>query len=498
MRVDKNQKKMSIAALILNYGAVLAVFLAAFFLPDYIDIAGTPLLAMAWIMFPVIFFVGYIIITKRTMESLVLACLLLAVFLYRDGFVLGFYDSLLETVSVKSTMNIVFMLLLMGGMVRLLSNCGGINALKRISKRRLKTKVGTLLAAYLCIIILFIDDYLSTLISGICFVPVMDKRRLPREMPGIMMGLLPGAVCPLVPFSVVGAFVTGLLVVTIGNDGAAVFLQSLPYNFVSILTLLVVFVLAMGKLPSVGVLKKAEKRVARGGALWPPGSDQFEDEANVKIRGNVLNLFLPIVILIASSIVSGTLIQGTFSVDIIFGLLVTLFVMFILYCFQRLMTPEEFFDNIISGVEHSVVPIILLVLTFCFSGGIKQIGLIEWLSGAIPYVIGENYFILPAFIFAVFTAITIVWGSSWSIFAIGLPIAVQLALAVGGNPALYAGAVCAAGIAGDALSIHQSDNHDVATIVGCEPTALFLARVPYFIFIVMVSFILFLFAGVLF
>jgi Na+/H+ antiporter NhaC len=274
-----------------------------------------------------------------------------------------------------------------------------------------------------------------------------------------------------------------------------VFLRSIPYNVFAILTLLLVFTAAAGKLPLAGKMKAAHERVEKGGPLWPPNSEQFLAEDHNAPRGSLTNLLLPLFVLPAASVTAGTVSKGVLSVNIGAGLLITLLVMFVMYCFQRLMTPEEFFDNIIVGVEHVLVPILLLILTFCFSSGIKQIGVVEWLGHIIPSVIGENYRLLPAALFLVFTAITVVWGSSWSIYAIGLPIAVQIAAAVDGNMALYAGAVCAAGIAGDSLSIHQSDNNDVASAVGCEPTALFLARLPYFAFITGLSFVIYLVVG---
>jgi Na+/H+ antiporter NhaC len=338
-------------------------------------------------------------------------------------------------------------------------------------------------------------------IAGMSMMSVKDEKRVPREMSAFFLGMTPTAVNLLVPFSVWGVYLSGIIVMSldlldIGKDinGTGIFLRSIPFNFAAVLTLIIVFLAAIGKLPLVGRMKKAYERVKNGGEIYPPGSDSYghhEDE-NAP-RGSLLNLLLPLVIMPIASIFAGAIITGSTYVHVGAGLLITLFVMFVMYCFQRLMTPEEFFDNIISGVEHSLVPIMLFILTFCFSGGIKQIGLIEWLGDVIP-IIGGNQF-LPAFIFLMFTAITIVWGSSWSIYAIGLPIAIQLAVAADGNMALYIGAVCAAGIAGDSLSIHQSDNHDVAAIVGCEPTALFLARVPYFVFIAVVSFVMFLAAG---
>jgi Na+/H+ antiporter NhaC len=161
------------------------------------------------------------------------------------------------------------------------------------------------------------------------------------------------------------------------------------------------------------------------------------------------------------------------------------------------MTPEEFFDNIISGAENMLVPVILLVVTLCFSSSIAELGLIEWLAGAMAAFSGGNYWLLPALMFFLFTVIGMLLGESWSMYIFALPIAIQLSMAVGGNTALCVGAVCAVGIAGDGLSYYQSDNLFIAAVIGCEPTALVNARFPYFAFITFLASALYLVAGIM-
>ncbi|MDR2542402.1 MAG: cyclic nucleotide-binding domain-containing protein [Treponema sp.] len=491
VRDEKNQRKKSLKEFLIHYGIVLSVFLLAGFLPA----AENP--APVWVLLPIAFLIVYITITKRTLESIVLACLLTMVITYKSGFIFGFYKEIYKTISTGYAVEIMLILVLLGALIKLLSSSGGVNALRRITTERIKSKRGSLVTSLLVIIIVFIDDYLSLFITSTCFVPINDKKRVSREMSTFLIGMTPIAVNTLVPLSIWGVFLTGIITIAVGDGGTALFYQSIPFNFISILVIVLAFLAAVEKLPLVGTLKAAEKRVKEGGPLWPPDSEQFFAHDEEAARGLAINLFLPIFVLIGASIVSGTLEKGEFSVNIGYGLVITLVFMFVFYCIQRLMTPEEFFDNILTGAEHMFGSILLMVLMICFSKSISYLGLIELLSGVMTVFGSGNYWLLPAVLFLLFTAVCYFLGYSWGMYALGLPIAIQLAASVDGNIALNIGAVCAAGVAGDGLSNFQSDNEHFAHAIGCEPAALVNARLPYFIFITILAAAMYLAAGIL-
>jgi len=415
---------------------------------------------------------------------------------YKTGFIFGFYDEIFKTISTGYTMEISLILVLLGALIKLLSCSGGVNALRRLTVERIKSKRSSLLTSLLCIIVLFIDDYLSLFVVTTCFVPINDKKRVSREMSTFLMGMTPVAVNTLVPLSIWGIFLTGIITITVGAGGSTLFYQSIPFNFISILVLLLAFLAAAGKLPLVGTLKAAQDRVALGGPLWPPNSENFFAHDEESTRGNVINLFLPIFVLIAASIGSGTLVTGAFSVNIGYGLVITLLFMFIFYSFQRLMTPEEFFDNMLAGAEQMFGSILLMVLMICFSKTVSQLGLVDLLFGAMTAISGSYYSLLPFFLFLLCTAVCYFLGYSWGMYALALPIAIQLATNVDGNAALCVGAVCAAGVAGDGLSNFQSDNEHFAHAIGCEPKALVNARFPYFVFMTVIAAAMYLAAGI--
>jgi Na+/H+ antiporter NhaC len=159
------------------------------------------------------------------------------------------------------------------------------------------------------------------------------------------------------------------------------------------------------------------------------------------------------------------------------------------------MTPEEFFDNVISGAESMFGSILLMVMMIVFSKSISELGLIDSLTNAMTAISGGNYWLLPSMLFILFTIVCYLLGYSWGMYALGLPIAIQLAEAVGGNVALCIGAVVAAGVAGDGLSDFQSDNEHFAHAIGCEPNALVKARFPYFVFIAVLCTAMYFVAG---
>ncbi|MCL2440672.1 MAG: cyclic nucleotide-binding domain-containing protein [Treponema sp.] len=490
VRDSKNQKKKSLKELIIHYSIILALFLLILLIPA--GVTPTPI----YILLPIIFLIVNITITKRTMESIVFGCLLALFILGKYGYSYGFYDKIFKILTTGYTMKISLILVLLGSLIKLLSCSGGVNALRRITMERIKSKRGSLLTSLMIIIIVFIDDYLSLFITSTCFVPINDKKRVPREMSAFLMGMPTVAVNTLVPLSIWGVFIVGIINISIGSEtGTAVFYQSIPYNFVSILVLVLAFLAAMGKLPLVGALKSAHERTEKGGDLWPEKSEQYFSHDEVCTRGNVINLFLPIAVLLVTSVVSGTLAEGSFSINIGYGLIATLMFMFVFYIFQRLMTPEEFFDNIISGAEHMFGTIILMIIMICFSKSLEELGLINWLTSVMG--VFSNFMLLPVVLFLLFTVICYLLGYSWGMYAFALPIAIQLAAAADGNIALCIGAVIAAGVAGDGLSNFQSDNEHFAHAIGCEPMALVKARFPYFVFITVFAALLYLTAGIL-
>jgi Na+/H+ antiporter NhaC len=139
----------------------------------------------------------------------------------------------------------------------------------------------------------------------------------------------------------------------------------------------------------------------------------------------------------------------------------------------------------------------MLVVVNCFSNSMGEIGFSDWLNAAVQTAIGGQAWLLPALIFALFTIIAMLFGSSWAMFPIGIPLALSLAISVNGNPGLFIAAVCAAGLSGDGLSMYNGDMFFFASCLGIKPQAYYSTKLPYVLAIALLALAGFLVCGAL-
>jgi Na+/H+ antiporter NhaC/CRP-like cAMP-binding protein len=477
----RGQTKMGLPALVLNYGITALIFAGAFFLPP--ELRTAPYIISA----PFVFLLAYIIITGRILESLVLSTGLIYVLQAGRDFVPALYNGFAASLSGGQTVDTILMIVLMGALVRILTASGSVNALRILVGKRIKTGTGVLLASMLSMIIIFVDDVFSFLIAGSCFRAPADRQRIPREKSAIVMGIFPAAVCVLNPLSIWGVYILGLIAAAAGGKGFSILIDSLRFDFTAILIVLFTFLFAINKMPLLGPLKKAQERVDSGGPLYPPNSSLYMEKPDDAAHGRLINLILPVLVLIASSVGIETFLSGSLQINISYGLIVTLGFVFVLYCFQQYMTPEQFFNNMIYGIESMLVPILLFVVITAFSQGMESLGFFAWFGDKVHLLVGGRVWLLPCLLFVVFTLFALFFGSAWAMYVIGIPMALQLALLLNGNAALYVGAVCAAGLAGGNLSMYVSDLFVIGSIIGIDPMAYYKAQFPYAMIITVLS-----------
>ena len=188
---------------------------------------------------------------------------------------------------------------------------------------------------------------------------------------------------------------------------------------------------------------------------------------------------------------------GGLILDSAVGLVATLIFMFLLYCAQGLMTPEQFADHLVTGMQGMVLPIILYLMTMCFSTLLDQQALGEYFDEAVQEF-GVVSRLMPAILFLFSTLVTVLLGSSWAMYAIALPVAMHLAAPMGLHLPLCVGAVAAAGIAGEKNCVFTSDSLSVGNAIGCDPKAVLGVRLPYSIALTVLSLIFYVAAGFIF
>ncbi|MBP5331406.1 MAG: cyclic nucleotide-binding domain-containing protein [Lachnospiraceae bacterium] len=484
-----NVAPMSKKQMLLQYGSLAIIYLlAALFIPEKTD---APVFVL-----PLLLMLGYVIISKRTLESLIAGGILAALMLYRTGLAASYADAIMDTMASPDNVFTVFVMALMGGMVTLIESSGGVTAFKKFAEKNAKNENDVLLTSFGIMTLTLIDDGLNMLCASSAIVSVAKEKRVVREKLALLYSMLPTVLSSFFPLSLWGIFVIGTLNLSIRENVVGMFAKSIPYNFFSILVIPAMLLLCTGKLPRVRQLRDAEIRVRDGGTLWPAGSEKFLSLNEPEMWGKISNVMLPIGCLAVASLTIRTVWSRGFIVDSAVGLTATLIFMFLLYCAQGLMTPEQFMEHLITGIANSALPIIMYLLTMCFSSLLEQLYLNSYFESMIGFFKGFVP-VLPAMMFLISVVLTIALGSSWAMYAIIFPIALKLANSVGLNPAICIGAVAGAGIAGEKLCVFTADALNVGTAVGCGPGAILKVRVSYSAILTVIASVMYLVVGII-
>jgi Na+/H+ antiporter NhaC len=473
-------KTQSDLSLFVNYYLVFLIFFNLILFAPELTAGGT--IHFLWLLSPVVFLVAYIVLTRRALESIVLSGLFISIMQARLGFIGAYTDQVIKALGENA--NLILMVVLMGALTRQFSASGSINALKYVAERRIKTGGGVLFFAFCSMVLIAIDEYLNILINGACYTPLADQKNLPREKSALVLGMTPMALCILSPLSLTGLYLTGVIVGAGGEKN--LFVRAVMYNFSALFALFFILLLILGILPAAGALRKGLLRVKEGGNLWPEGTPigQGRDASN---RGKVANLVLPILVLIGSSILIGTLESGSLSVNVLYGMLITLIFTFILYCSQRYMSPEQFFNNLIFGFESMLAPVIMFIASSIFATGIEAIGFSAWLETVVRDIVGGQAWIVPALIFAICTVVGALFDNPWAMYALGMPIALELGRALGMDLGIFVGAVCAAGFTGN--EIGMGDIFFEGPMLGINPIVYYRTKLPYVIAVTVLAFL---------
>ena len=471
LRHPSNAAILSGTHVAVHYGILIALFIAAvIFIPS--DTTGPVFLV------PLMFMPIYAILTRRTIESLLVSTALAALLAFRNGVFTGFTDAI--EVAMRDTGNVftVLVMALIGAVVNLITVSGGVTSFEKTALKVEKSPRSIYLSSLGIMAATSIDDGLNMLAASYASYSPAKKHGIVREKLALFYSMLPTVLSSFLPISLWGIYVIGTLRSTAGDDAASLFCRSIPFNLFSIITLVAMVLFAFGKFPLSRRIKKAQKRYEDGGTLWPDGSEKYLSVHETEVWGKISNVMLPILVLVVSSIAFRSFVSKSFVLDSAVGLVATLTFMFLLYTFRGVLPPEQFVEHMIDGVSNSIPAIIMYIVTMCFSSLLNKLNLVEYFEDTID-VFGKYTFLLPAGVFIISLLLTVVLGSSWAMYAVSFPIVLSLTRSLGLSPAVFVGAIAGAGIAGEKLSMFTAESLSVGIAVGISPKDAFRVRLSY-------------------
>ncbi len=247
-----------------------------------------------WALVPPLVAIVLALITKETYTSLfvgiVVGALLLAGFNpvdtlnYVVGATVGEGDEAVSVGFISALADpwnagIFMFLVILGILVALINAAGGSAAFGAWAARHIKTRVGAQLATVVLGCLIFVDDYFNCLTVGAVMRPVTDARRVSRAKLSYLIDSTAAPVCMIAPISSWAAAVSATAAdLDTGISGIQLFVQAIPYNFYSLLTIVfVVVIIVMGF--DYGPMAKAELAAYRDGELGSLGDEDVESNS---------------------------------------------------------------------------------------------------------------------------------------------------------------------------------------------------------------------------
>lgn len=470
------------------------------------------LYATIWALLPPLVAIILALITKEVYSSLfvgiVVGALIYSGFKFEGTVTQIFEGGIIKVLSDSYNVGILIFLVILGSVVCMMNKAGGSAAFGRWASKKIHTRVGAELAAIILGVLIFIDDYFNCLTVGSVMRPVTDRHHVSRAKFAYLIDATAAPVCIIAPISSWAAAVSGFVE---GQDGLAIFVRTIPYNFYAILTIVMMVGMVLMK-TEFGAMKTHEIN-ALNGDLYTTSARPYEnatDDETPNPRGKVIDLVIPIVVLVICCVISMIYTGGFFSgTDFVtafsqsdastglamgsaFGLVFAI----IFYMIRRVINFRDCMGCIPEGFKAMVPAIMILTFAWTLKAMTDSLGAAVFVEEAMRSVAGGIEVILPAIIFLVGCGLAFATGTSWGTFGILIPIVVAVfeksspEMMIISMSACMAGAVC-----GDHCSPISDTTIMASAGAQCDHVTHVSTQLPYAILAAAVSFVTYIVAG---
>ncbi|QOR95177.1 Na+/H+ antiporter NhaC family protein [Thermosphaera chiliense] len=437
---------------------------------------------------------------------------------------------------------------LIGAMVALLYASGSMHSIaEAIGKRIRSARTASIMTSLLGIIVFF-DDYSNTIVVGNSMRPLTDKHRVSREFLSYIVDSTAAPVAGLMLVStwigyevqqINGAldvlkdqFEQGVIPAIPDVSGYGLWLSAVPYHFYSILALILVFLIAATR-RHFGPMLKAEHRALTEGKVLRDGAqpllptESVLGEAPREKRASYTVFIASIIGLIIVTLIGlwytgataiivenklnvawweigfiDALMNADAATALLWGSFTGFLIAFAGAMYSRVLTFRKSMEFTLKGMYLMVYANAILVLAWTIKTATQSLGTADYV---VTQAVSANIpaLLVPLIIFLISMFISYTTGTSWSTFALVMPIAVPLAWQIALMQyndinlaymlaAASVGAVFGGGIYGDHVSPISDTTIMSSMFSGSDHIDHVTTQMPYGTFAAGVSLILYL------
>ena len=382
---------------------------------------------------------------------------------------------------------LIILMTIIGGFVAILEASGGLEALTRKLSFVIGNRVKVQLAAWFGGLCLFFSDSANCLILGPIFRPVADRLNVSREKLAYIVDSTASPVCMLIPITSWGVLIGGFIEAAMKDNGIQIdafsaYVQTLPYQFYTLLAVLMVPLVILSKKefgPMVGFERKA---IARKSPLTE--NVKYDLEAAVEKRESSASValvpFLVLALVLIGMFMSfgfPNMDSGQFRISLASAYFLGTLACIGMVVLKKIMTVTQAIDSVIGGCKNIMPVLIMLVAAFGLGSLCGEMGTAKYLARLTLAYIPTS--MLAALVFLIAVGISFATGSANGTQALIIPLAVPLAIQVNAPLTVVVSAAVAGGLFGDHCS-PISDTTILSSMgAGCNTVDHARSQLPY-------------------
>ncbi len=421
-----------------------------------------------------------------------------------------FKDGLIKQLSDEGHVGILIFLVFLGIIVAMMNKAGGSAAFGEWASKRVHSRRSAMLATTLLGCLIFIDDYFNCLTVGSVMRPVTDKEKISRAKLAYLIDATAAPVCIIAPISSWAAAVSDFA--PEGTNGIMLFIRAIPYNYYALLSILMIVCLSIFKI-DYGPMKRHELNAINGDLFTVEPTERRTND-QVTGKGKVVDLVVPVIMLILFCVIGMIYTGGFFegksfidafavcdaSVGLAYGAFGGIVFMLLFYIVRGVLKFTDCMSCVESGFKAMVPPIAILTLAWTLKAMTDSLGADKFVAALVMKEGFQNLnWAMPAIVFLIACGLSFATGTSWGTFGILIPITLNAFPLQSGNPlAIICMSACMAGaVCGDHCSPISDTTIMSSAGAQCNHIAHVSTQLPYALTAAAVSFVAYLFAGIL-
>ncbi|PCJ27544.1 MAG: sodium:proton exchanger [SAR86 cluster bacterium] len=376
-------------------------------------------------------------------------------------------NQVLKEVVNGTQIQVILVIFIIGGFVKLLEVSGGAGAFARKMTSIVTSRSRAQIIVWLSGLGIFFTDSGNSLIIGPLYRSVFDEFKICREKLAYILDTTSSPISILIPFIGWGAYIMSLIdksyaEIGLSEDSFAVLIKVIPFQFYAFLALATVpIIVFIGK--DYGPMRRMQARYIAGvdeDNMAPVRalSEKDSETKDAEIVDDRIGIFLyplGVMLLLVGGLITWHATHDGISGVHIRSTLIIAYLCASLTCVEmmrryRSTSYTESLGVFIKGAESMVYISIVLVLAWSLSSVTSDIHTADYIASIISGSVSPMYF--PMIVFVLGAVISLSTGSSYGTFAILMSIAVPVGFDLGASMYLTIAAVLSGGLFGDHVS----------------------------------------------